>query len=204
MTDQPTSGKDDRAHGEQPPSYTQPQGVGSPDWAAGSDTGPAYGRTHDQPYGQDLPYNQDSQPYGGRQDPPYGQGSWEFGHGHQSPAYGQAGQPYAAPGQPYAAPGAGYNAYGQPAYYGVSGEPKALSIASLCCGIAALVGFGFFLLPQIAAVILGHMALTREPAGRGMAIAGLVLGYVGVALAILVIVIFGIVISSARYTGYGA
>ena len=82
-------------------------------------------------------------------------------------------------------------------------QPKALSIASLCCGIAALVGFGFFLLPQIAAVILGHMALSREPAGRGMAIAGLVLGYVGVALTILVIVIFGIVVSSARYTGYG-
>ncbi len=61
-------------------------------------------------------------------------------------------------------------------------EPKGLSIASLCCGIAAFMGLGFFLLPQLAAVILGHMALKREPSGKGMAIAGLVLGYVGIAL----------------------
>jgi hypothetical protein len=140
MTDQPTSGQDDRQHGEQPPSYSQ-------------------------------------------------------GHGQQSPSpYGPA---HGHPGR------AGYNAYGQPGYYGVPAEPKVLSIASLCCGIAALVGFGFFLLPQIAAVILGHMALAREPGGRGLAIAGLVLGYVGIALTILVIVILGIVFSSARYSGYG-
>ena len=67
-------------------------------------------------------------------------------------------------------------------------EPKGLSIASLCCGIAAFIGLGFFLLPQLAAVILGHMALKREPSGKGMAIAGLVLGYVGIALALLVFV----------------
>ena len=192
MTDQPTSGKDDRAHGEQPPSYTQPQGTGSSDWAAGSGSGSAYGQpTHDY----DQPRDAYGTPYGAAPQQPFGQQSY----GHQPFNQQPYGQPYATPGQP----GAGYNAYGQPAYYGVPAEPKALSIASLCCGIAALVGFGFFLLPQIAAVILGHMALTREPAGRGMAIAGLVLGYVGVALTILVIVIFGIVISSARYTGYG-
>ena len=65
-------------------------------------------------------------------------------------------------------------------------EPKGLSIASLCCGIAAFVGLGFFLLPQLAAVILGHMALKREPSGKGMAIAGLVMGYVAIALTVLV------------------
>jgi hypothetical protein len=197
MTDQPTSGKDDTPHGEQPPLDTPPYGTERTARASGSSSEPGYGQGQDQR--QDQPYSQDSHLYGTRHDQPYGHGSPEFGQ-PASPygtAYGQPGQQYAAPGQP------GYNAYGQPAYYGVRAEPKALSIASLCCGIAALVGFGFFLLPQIAAVILGHMALTREPAGRGMAIAGLVLGYVGVALTILVIVIFGIVISSARYTGYG-
>ena len=71
-------------------------------------------------------------------------------------------------------------------------EPKGLSIASLCCGIAAFVGLGFFLLPQLAAVILGHMALKREPSGKGMAIAGLVMGYVGIALALLVIVVIAL------------
>ena len=58
--------------------------------------------------------------------------------------------------------------------------------------------------PQLAAVILGHLALRREPAGRGMAIAGLVMGYVGIAVTILVLVIFGLVIGTARNSGYGA
>ena len=92
----------------------------------------------------------------------------------------------------YGQPGSPFNAYGQPAYYGVPPEPKGLSIASLCCGIAAFVGLGFFLLPQLAAVILGHLALRREPAGRGMAIAGLVMGYVGIALTLLVFVIIAV------------
>jgi hypothetical protein len=207
MTDQPTSGKDDRPQGEQPPPYTQPQGTGSSDWAAGQGPEPGYappafgakGRAG-EPNGQPTPdYSEPRDAYGtplgAAPQQPFGQQSY----GHQPFGPPPYGQPYAPPGQP----GAGYNPYGQPGYYGMPAEPKVLSIASLCCGIAALIGFGFFLLPQIAAVILGHMALTREPAGRGMAIAGLVLGYVGVALTILVIVIFGIVISSARYTGYG-
>jgi len=36
---------------------------------------------------------------------------------------------------------------------------------------------GWLLLPQFAAIITGHMALRREPSGRGMSITGLVLGY---------------------------
>jgi hypothetical protein len=207
MTDQPTSGKDDRPHGEQPPSYTQPQGTESTARAAGHGSEPGYGQPAFGATGQAVEQNGQpapdygeprdayGTPFGAAPQQPFGQQSY----GHQPFGQPPYGQQYAAPGQP----GSNYNSYGQPGYYGVPAEPKALSIASLCCGIAALVGFGFFLLPQIAAVILGHMALTREPAGRGMAIAGLVLGYVGIALTILVIVIFGIVISSARYSGYG-
>jgi hypothetical protein len=211
MTDQPTPGKDDSPRGEQPPLDTPPYGTQRAARAAGSSSEPGYGQ------GQDQAYGPDSRQFGTWQDQPYGHGSPEFGQtpGPYGTAYSQAGEQYSAPvqpgtgyayghpGQQYAAPGGSYNAYGQPGYYNAPAQPKALSIASLCCGIAALVGFGFFLLPQIAAVILGHMALSREPAGRGMAIAGLVLGYVGVAVTILVIVIFGLVISSARYTGYG-
>jgi hypothetical protein len=65
--------------------------------------------------------------------------------------------------------------YSQPGYYGVP-EPKTLSIASMVCGIASVI-MGFLLLPQIAAIITGHMALKREPSGKGMSITGLVLGY---------------------------
>lgn len=66
--------------------------------------------------------------------------------------------------------------YGQPGYYGMQPQPKGLSIASMVCGIAAVV-VGFIMIPQIAAIITGHLALKREPAGKGMSITGLVLGY---------------------------
>jgi hypothetical protein len=104
--------------------------------------------------------------------------------GYQASPYGQQygyqyGQQY---GQQYSSP------YGQPSYYGAAPRPKTLSIASLCCGIAVYLGFGVFLLPQLAAVILGHLALRREPSGRGFAIAGLVMGYLGLVLTVLAIV----------------
>lgn len=59
-----------------------------------------------------------------------------------------------------------------------------LAIASLICGILGLVACPFVL--SIPAVVCGHMALSRmaQPGvwlgGRGMAIAGLVMGYLGI------------------------
>jgi hypothetical protein len=54
-----------------------------------------------------------------------------------------------------------------------------LAFASLVCGIVWVLGIG-----SICAVILGHLALRRlrrtGHSGRGLAIIGLVLGYVGV------------------------
>jgi Domain of unknown function (DUF4190) len=88
---------------------------------------------------------------------------------YQPPAqYGQ-GSSYGQPqyGQP--------QYFGQPSYYGTV-EPKTLSIASMVCGIASVIT-GWLLLPQLAAIITGHLALRREPSGRGMSITGLVLGY---------------------------
>lgn len=137
-------------------------------------------------------------PYGSQSPsaPPYGQGSYgqgglgqdSYGHDGRGSSYGQGG--YGEPGQyggAYGQPPSPYNQqpspYGQPAgpyaqqgYYGMQAEPKTLSIASMVCGIASVI-MGWLLLPQIAAIITGHMALKREPAGRGMSIAGLVLGY---------------------------
>ncbi|NHN45541.1 DUF4190 domain-containing protein [Chryseoglobus frigidaquae] len=62
-----------------------------------------------------------------------------------------------------------------------------LSVLALVLGIIGLVfSFAAFgLLPAIAGVILGHMALKREPHARGMAVAGLVCGYVGIAISVL-------------------
>ncbi len=133
-------------------------------------------------------------PYGPTYGPPYGTPPAAPGQHYGAPDYGQP---------PYGQPGSPYNAYGQPVYYPLPPEPKGLSIASLCCGIAVYLGFGVFILPQLAAVILGHLALRREPAGRGMAIGGLVLGYVGIAITVLVIGLFvALGMTAASYGGY--
>jgi hypothetical protein len=70
------------------------------------------------------------------------------------------------------------------------------AIASLVCGI---VGF-FCIIPAIVAIVLGFMSLNRikqDPAlgGRGMAIAGIVLGFVwaigGIIFGIIYVVVLG-------------
>ncbi len=174
MTDQPTPAHDEAARDDRQPAQMPPSGE-QPAQSYGPPAQPhagAYGQPH---AGQPYP----GQPYAGE---PY------------------AGQPYA--GNPSGAPTGPYSPYGQPAYYVMPQEPKVLSITSLCCGIAVFLGFGFIILPQLAAVVLGHLALRREPAGRGMAIAGLVLGYIGIALTALVILLFAVAVGTFRSTGY--
>lgn len=114
--------------------------------------------------------------------PHYGQGGYgQESHGQNTygqpgrygDSYGQPPRPYAQQSSPYGQPP---GPYAQQGYYGMQAEPKTLSIASMVCGIASVI-MGWLLLPQIAAIITGHMALKREPAGKGMSIAGLVLGY---------------------------
>jgi hypothetical protein len=132
------------------------------------------------------------------------------GSPYAQPSYGQSPYsqaPYSQPSYPppgYSQPSYPQPSYGYPQPYSyVQPEPKGLSIASMVCGIAALVGFGFFLLPQIAAVVLGHLGLAREPAGRGFAIAGLVMGYVGLLITAVVVAFFVIAIASISQSPYG-
>lgn len=198
MTEQRPAGTggDPTPDGYQPPSHIPPQGSDIPAPPLYTPPGEQYGQQYGQQY---------SQQYG---DP--GRQNDRAGEAYGSP-YSQPGSPYAQPASPYGQPGqyAGQYAgqygspYGQPSYYGMAAAPKNLSIASLCCGIAVFVGFGVFLLPQVAAVILGHMALRREPSGRGFAIAGLVMGYIGVALTILVIVVFALLLAGLSTTSSG-
>lgn len=67
-----------------------------------------------------------------------------------------------------------------------------LAIASLICSIAGFVGFP--VLGWIAGVVLGHVALGQiasQPyryTGRGLALAGLITGYIGLGLVALVII----------------
>lgn len=67
------------------------------------------------------------------------------------------------------------------------GKRKGLAIASLVC---AIIG-GWASTATIPAIICGHLALSRmkknpqEFGGKGMALAGLILGYFGLGLAML-------------------
>lgn len=68
-----------------------------------------------------------------------------------------------------------------------------LAVASLCCGIASFLGF--WILTALPAVICGHMARgqIREShggqQGSGMALAGLIMGYLMIALTLLLFVV---------------
>lgn len=141
--------------------------------------------------------------YGGAQHGQSGFGRSQYGQpsqGQTSQGQGQFGaQPGSQPGEtqytPYGTGGVNQSGMHYSASpYVVTEQPRrGLSIASLVLGIASMIGFMVFFLPQIIGVVLGHIGLTREPAGRGMAIAGLVLNYLSLLLMILFIVFVVIV-----------
>jgi hypothetical protein len=107
---------------------------------------------------------------------------------------GTGGVSPAAPNSPYTTPGA---APGGGMYQPAPGLPSTngCAIASLVCGILSLVFFcilgGIWF--GIPAVICGHIGMSQTGApqnqqgGRGLAIAGLICGYCGIALAGLIL-----------------
>ncbi len=127
-----------------------------------------------------------------------------------APAYGAAS--YGAASYGAAAPtayGQGDAAYASGGYgYAMPARTNTLAIVSL---IASIVGV--FVLPvigQIVGIVTGHMSLSqikaRAEKGRGLAIAGLIVGYVTLALGVLLLVFFIILIQAAigeTSSGYG-
>jgi hypothetical protein len=125
------------------------------------------------------------------------------GYGQQAAPYGQA-MPYSQPG--YGQPGYGQPGYGQPSYNpaGFVEDPgtDGFSIAALVCSIGGAV----MILPVIGSilgVIFGIMGLNRIKVsgqkGHGMALAGLIIGAVGLLLGIIVIVVI-VAFASANTT----
>lgn len=105
-----------------------------------------------------------------------------------------------------------------PAYYvhpvyvvGPPAPPRGLSIAALVLGLVGLfLSWFLFGLPSLLAVIFGHVALKREPAGRGMAIGGLVTGYLVLLLGVLgavglvvAFLVFGVALWDLGVSGTG-
>lgn len=111
------------------------------------------------------------------------------GLGHGSGRPGSVGRPdqngYAQPGyQRHGDPQTGR----QPGYPAQVQRPAgALAIVSLVTGIIGVVSGGTLIIPQLVAIICGHLALRREPHMRGIAIAGLVTGYLGLLFIVLML-----------------
>jgi len=124
---------------------------------------------------------------------PYSQGPYP-----QNPYQPQQNQ-YGHPQSPYAIQN--HQAYNQPVYQ--QSSTNVLAVIALAAGIAQVV---LSFIGAIAAVVLGHIALAQIKRtgdnGYGLALTGLILGYLGIALSILFIG-YLIVVSVAGYSsGY--
>jgi hypothetical protein len=112
---------------------------------------------------------------------------------HAPPAGGGSG--FGSPGSPYAVPGSSMP------YQPVPARTNGMAIASLVLGIVWIWGIG-----SILALIFGYIAKRDIDAsrgtqgGRGMAIAGIVLGWVGIG--ILILVIIGTAVTSNTDTSF--
>ncbi|MDL5156795.1 DUF4190 domain-containing protein [Actinomycetospora termitidis] len=183
-----------------PTAYSGPssQPTAAPSDHGTGDQGPGYGQ---QQYGQQQSYGQQygqqpgyGQPYGQQQ---YGQtGSGEPGYGPPAPGSGSFGAP--AYGQQ---PGAYPQPYGYPA--GGVAPTNGLAIASL---VLSLLSF-FFGITAVGGVICGHIARRqireRGENGDGLALAGLIIGYIFIGLFVLAVVffiVFGLIIAGASST----
>jgi hypothetical protein len=139
-----------------------------------------------------------------------------YGVPQAPPAYGPPASPiYDAPAAPsapsYGAPGG--PAYGSAPYgtgYGAAVRTNVLAIISL---VASIAGF-LWVLPvigPIAAVVTGHISLAQikrtGEKGRGMALAGTIVGWVGVGflvVSVVVLLFIGVGIAASNSSRYGA
>ncbi|WP_293876540.1 DUF4190 domain-containing protein [uncultured Brevibacterium sp.] len=175
----PASFKPGASHGSGGSAY------GSATPGAASSGSPAYGSSS---------YGSSPSDYGSSQSSTYGGGDYSSGN------YGASANEPANPTPAYN-PTPTYNA--QPAPYGAPGYPmrrptNGLAIAALIVGIISLVSTWPFGIIGIAPAIMGHIALKqckeRDQEGKGLAIGGLVTGYIAVAGFVVIVLFFIFVI----------
>lgn len=75
----------------------------------------------------------------------------------------------------------------------VEAPPRGLSIASLVIGLVSIL-LGFTFIVPLAGLILGILGAKREPAGKGMAIAGIVINAIILAFVVLSLIVFGLLV----------
>lgn len=150
---------------------------GQPGSHSGQDDPSRYpaGQQWQQPTSSNQPYGQSSGPqYGQSSDQPYGQSSgYGQPYGQQPAGYGQSqGSPY---GSPYATPAG----YGQPA----ENPGKTLGIVGLICSIIWPI--------SIVGLIISIIAMVKSRKagmGNGFALAGIIIGAIGVITGIIAII----------------
>jgi hypothetical protein len=143
---------------------------------AGAQPPPRYGAPPPPPgYGAPPPpYGAPPQPYGAP--PPYGAAPQPYGA--PPPPYGAPPQPYGAPyGAPYGQHAPGY----LPSGYPPPSTTNGYAIASLACSIVLVVVAG---IGSILGVVFGIIGLRqcgrKNERGKGLAIAGIVIGGIGI------------------------
>jgi hypothetical protein len=112
----------------------------------------------------------------------------QYNPSQQGPAHGQHAPSYDPPTQHVVV---GYQ----------QGPPKGLSVTSMILGLVSIVA-GFTFLVPLVGLILGIVGLRKEPAGRAMAITGLVLNglfVIGWALFIVFVFVIGIGAATTTY-----
>ena len=87
----------------------------------------------------------------------------------------------------------------------VAQRSPVLSILSLVFGILGVLGslflFGTGILPAVAAIVLGVLGRRKEPASKGLWLTGLILGIVGVVIAVIVWIAVGALVGVAASNG---
>lgn len=155
--------------------------------------GQQYGQQYGQP-GSGTPQNPYAAP--GQQGGQYGQQGGQYGqYGQQNgqPGSGAPQNPYAAPGQqnPYA-PGQ-QNPYAPSGYQPYAQRPKTnvLAILSIVFAFGGIIIWPLVILTSPAGAIMGHIALGKikqsGEGGRGLALAGIIGGWIMTALFILIV-----------------
>ncbi|MDJ0312174.1 DUF4190 domain-containing protein [Arthrobacter sp. H35-D1] len=67
---------------------------------------------------------------------------------------------------------------GGPGYVVPNSGPRGMSLASMIIGLTSLFLLGWFIVPQIVGIVLGHMGLKKEsPQGKAFSITGLITNY---------------------------
>lgn len=199
--DLPSYGSGPSSSSQGPASFKPGASHGSGGSAYGSAT-PGVESSGTAAYGS-ASYGSSPSDYGNSQSGTYGGGDYSSGNygapasepANPSPAYNPA-PTYDAQSSPYGAP---YGAPGYPVRRGTNG----LAIASLITGIVSLMATWPFGLVGIAPVIMGHIAVKqckeRGQEGKGLAIGGLVTGYIAIGGFILIVLFFVLVFGLAGF-----